>query len=65
MDNNELHSKEDVLARCGLDAEKIVIIHVLMRTKGNQAQAAELLGTTRRILAYKVHKYEIDCTQFE
>jgi hypothetical protein len=47
-----------------LDCEKAVIIHALARTKGNQSAAARLLGTTKRILTYKVHKYGIDCEQF-
>jgi Nif-specific regulatory protein len=53
------------LERCVFDCEKMIIIHALTRTKGNQSAAAELLGTTNRILRYKVHKYEIDCEQFK
>jgi Nif-specific regulatory protein len=64
MDNNKLDTRENVLERCVFDCEKTVIIHALTRTKGNQAAAAELLGTTKRILAYKVHKYGIDCKRF-
>jgi Nif-specific regulatory protein len=52
------------LERCVADCEKTVIIHALTRTKGNQSSAAMLLGTTKRILAYKVHKYGIDCTKY-
>jgi Nif-specific regulatory protein len=37
----------------------------LTRTKGNQTAAAKLLGTTRRILDYKIHKYRIDREQFK
>jgi Nif-specific regulatory protein len=44
--------------------EKTIIIHALTRTNGNQSAAAKLLGTTKRILTYKVHKYGIDCEQF-
>jgi Nif-specific regulatory protein len=64
MDNDRLDTRENVLERCVSDCEKTVIIHALARTKGNQSAAAELLGTTKRILTYKVHKYEIDCAQF-
>jgi Nif-specific regulatory protein len=64
MENDKLDAKEDVLERCVSECEKTVIIHALARTKGNQSAAAELLGTTKRILTYKVHKYEIDCEQF-
>jgi len=65
MDNDKLESGENVLERCVFDCEKTIIIHALTRTKGNQSAAAELLGTTNRILRYKVHKYEIDCEQFK
>jgi len=65
MDNGKLNTRENVLERCGTDCERTVIIHALTRTRGNQAAAADLLGTTKRILAYKVHKYEIDCQQFK
>lgn len=64
MDNNKIETTENVLERCVSDCEKTIIIHALTRTKGNQSAAAELLGTTKRILTYKVHKYEIDCDQF-
>jgi len=64
MDNDKPSTRENVLERCVFDCEKTVIIHVLTRTKGNQSAAAKLLGTTKRILTYKVHKYGIDCQQF-
>jgi Nif-specific regulatory protein len=64
MDNDKLDTGENVLERCVFDCEKTIIIHALARTKGNQSAAAELLGTTKRILRYKVHKYGIDCEQF-
>jgi Nif-specific regulatory protein len=62
--NNEVIAQEDVLARCVYDCEKTVIIHALAKTKGNQSAAARLLGTTIRILTYRIHKYGIDCRQF-
>ena len=64
MYNKKLNTGENVLERCGLVCEKTVIRHALARTKGNITVAARLLGTTRRILTYKVHKYEIDNEQF-
>jgi Nif-specific regulatory protein len=64
MENDKLDTRENVLERCVSDCEKSVIVHALARTKGNQSAAAKLLGTTKRILAYKVHKYVIDCEQF-
>jgi transcriptional regulator with GAF, ATPase, and Fis domain len=64
MDNDKLNTAKNVLERCGSDCEKTVIIHALTRTKGKQSTAAKILGITNRILAYKVHKYGIDCEQF-
>jgi DNA-binding NtrC family response regulator len=64
MDNDKLDASENVLERCVSDYEKIVIIHVLAKTKGNLSAATKLLGTTRRILTCKVHKYAIDTEQF-
>ncbi len=64
MDDAKLETGENVLERCVFDCEKAVLIHALVRTKGNQSAAAKLLGTTKRILSYKVHKYRIDCEQF-
>jgi transcriptional regulator with GAF, ATPase, and Fis domain len=65
MDNDKVDIKEDVLERCVVDCERTVIIHALTRTNGNLSEAAELLGTTKRILGHKVHKYGIDCEQFK
>ena len=65
MYKDKLNTGENVLERCGFDCEKTVIIHVLTRTKGNQTEAAEILGTTKRVLADKIRKYEIDCTEYE
>ncbi len=65
MDNEKISSSEDALARCVSDCEKMVILHALRRALGNLSDAAQILGTTKRILAGKIQKYEIDCTQFE
>jgi len=65
MDNDKTYVKENTLERCVSDFERTVIIHALRRTKGNTSDAAQILGTTKRVLAGKIHKYEIDCTQFE
>lgn len=56
---------ENKLARCISDCEKMVILHALRRAGGNLSDAAQMLGTTKRTLAGKINKYEIDCTQFE
>ena len=65
MDNGKTYASANALERCVSDCEKTVIIHALRRTKGDAAAAARMLGTTKRVLAGKILKYEIDCTQFE
>ena len=40
--------------------EAAIISDTLARTKGNVKQAARLLGSTQRIIGYKVRKYGID-----
>jgi Nif-specific regulatory protein len=65
MDNENIYIRENILERCVVDCEKTVIIHALTRTNGNQTAAAKLLGTTRRILDYKIHKYGIEYAQFK
>lgn len=44
--------------------EKDLIQDALKSTRGNRAKAARLLGTTERIIGYKVKKYGIDCSRF-
>jgi len=58
-------TKINALQRCVSECEKAVIEHVLLKTKGNQSEAAALLGINERTLADKIHQYEIDCAQFE
>ena len=65
MNNNNLNTSENVLERCVFDCEKAVITHALTRAKGNLSAAARLLGTTKRILTYKAHKYGIEYEQFK
>jgi Nif-specific regulatory protein len=65
MNNKKLNTGENVLESCVSDCEKAVISHALVRTKGNLTTAAKLLGTTRRILTYKVYKYGINYEQFK
>lgn len=58
-------TKTNALERCVWEAEKAVIIHALLKTRGDKSQAAELLGIKESLLTKKIHHYEIDCTQFE
>lgn len=44
--------------------EKDIIQDALKTTRGNRARAARLLGTTERIVNYKVRKYGVDCKRF-
>jgi len=44
--------------------EKDIVTDALKTTRGNRAKAARLLGTTERIINYKVRKYGIDSERF-
>jgi Nif-specific regulatory protein len=44
--------------------EKDLIQDALKTTRGNRRKASRMLGTTERILNYKVKKYNIDCSRF-
>ncbi|MGC9323370.1 MAG: sigma 54-interacting transcriptional regulator [Desulfomonilia bacterium] len=45
--------------------ERSLIIDALKDAKGNQSQAARLLGTTKRIVQYKIEKYGLDTRRFK
>ncbi len=45
--------------------ERALIIDALVSTQGNQSQAAKLLGTSKRVIHYKIHKYGIDPHRFK
>ena len=40
--------------------EKDLIVDALKSARGNRAKAARLLGTTERIIGYKIRKYDIE-----
>jgi Nif-specific regulatory protein len=44
--------------------ERALLMAALREAGGNQTRAAKLLGTTKRIVQYKVHKLGIDTRQF-
>ena len=44
--------------------EKELVFEALKRAKGNQSVAARILGTSQRIVNYKIRKYGIDTSQF-
>ena len=45
--------------------EKELIIDALKTTNGNQTKAARLLGTTERIIGYKINKHHINISRFK
>ncbi len=47
-----------------LSQERSLILEALKETRGNQSQAARLLGTTKRIIQYKIQKLGIDPAKF-
>jgi Nif-specific regulatory protein len=44
--------------------ERTLILDALRETRGNQSSSAKLLGTTKRILQYKIQKLGIDPMKF-
>ena len=44
--------------------ERTLIIDALTETGGNQTKAAKMLGTTKRIIQYKISKMGIDPKHF-
>jgi Nif-specific regulatory protein len=60
---NEPGNAENLKGR--VDAyERALVMQALKAAKGNQSQAAKLLGTSQRIINYKIQKYSIDTGQF-
>jgi len=45
--------------------ERSLIVDALKDAKGNQSKAARILGTTKRIMQYKVEKLGIDVERFK
>jgi len=45
--------------------EMDLILQELKNSRGNQSEAARRLGTTKRVIQYKVGKYGIDCSKFK
>ncbi|WP_461834808.1 sigma-54 interaction domain-containing protein, partial [Desulfothermus sp.] len=61
-ENGQFHGKFDILVA---NFEKDLIIDALKETNGNQSSAAKILGTTKRIIQYKIKKYAIDPKRFK
>jgi len=64
MKTRESGADDNLLKSTMADFEKHIIISALEQTRGNQSKAAMRLGTTKRILSYRVRKYGIDLGQF-
>jgi Nif-specific regulatory protein len=62
------HGKAEKLTvnlKARVDAyERELVLAALKRTRGNQSHAARILGTSQRIVNYKILKYSIDTDQF-
>jgi Nif-specific regulatory protein len=62
------HGKAEKLTvnlKARVDAyERELVLSALKRTRGNQSHAARILGTSQRIVNYKIRKYSIDTDQF-
>ena len=59
-----LRDESDTLKYHMMVYECFLITDALRKTYGNCARAAEVLGTTKRVINYKIKKYEIDYRQF-
>lgn len=51
---------DDLFKSTIADFERHIIVSALEQTSGNQTEAARRLGTTKRILSYRIRKYGID-----
>ena len=56
--------EEDLLRSHVADFERHIVASALERTGGNLSEAARQLGTTRRIIMYRVRKYGIDLGRY-
>jgi Nif-specific regulatory protein len=64
MKTKEWAADDDLLKITIADFERHIIVSALEQTGGNQKKAAMRLGTTKRILSYRVRKYGIDLGRF-
>lgn len=58
------YPEEDLLRANIAGYERHILCSALERTGGNLSEAARQLGTTRRIITYRIRKYGIDIEQF-
>ncbi|MBD3316250.1 MAG: GAF domain-containing protein [Chitinivibrionales bacterium] len=62
--HDQADRRPDTFQRMVEAYEKELIIDALKDTRGNQTKAATLLGTTKRIIQYKITKYGIEYARF-
>jgi Nif-specific regulatory protein len=56
--------RPDTFAKLVEAYEKELIVDALKDSRGNQSEAARILGTTKRIIQYKINKLQIDYLRF-
>ncbi|MBN1380192.1 MAG: hypothetical protein JXA41_00805 [Deltaproteobacteria bacterium] len=64
MKTRDNGADEDLLRKNVAEFEKYIITSALKRTGGNGREAAKQLGTTQRVLMYRIQKYGIDLNAF-
>jgi transcriptional regulator with GAF, ATPase, and Fis domain len=57
-------TKEDLLKKTVAEIERHIIESALRRTNGNGREAAKQLGTTHRMLMYRIRKYGINVESY-
>ena len=62
--NQKEANEKHTLDHFRMTHEKALIEGALRKASGNAAFAAEILGTTPRILSYRIRQYRIDVTAF-
>jgi|GEM_PF-3531577 len=60
----ELRNEHNTLKYHLMVYERFLITDALRKTNGNCSRAAEVLGTTERVIGSRIRKYEIDYRQF-
>ena len=64
-DSDKRTSRQTTLDGAVKAYERSLIIDALKDARGNQSQAARILGTTKRIIQYKITNYGIDPSRFK
>jgi Nif-specific regulatory protein len=61
----EKEERTNVNLKVRVDAyERDLVMEALRGANGNQSHAAKLLGTSQRLVIYKIQKYGIDTSRF-